>query len=167
MSIKIKTISTVQLPPPKCRKNLFHVVLTRRSKVRFAPFFFTRKTSARFPAPPLSQKVMLGVPVRLQARSRRLAVASSCGAQLWLRRINRLTSRRPPRQQILAVSCTADARMCCQLFASYEGSNPTTEIPEISFSCGLNKSPRKTFNVCVGFLFAIMLFTPRCCLQGC
>lgn len=28
MSIKIKTISTVQLPPPKCRKNLFHVVLT-------------------------------------------------------------------------------------------------------------------------------------------
>ena len=29
MSIKIKTISTVQLPPPKCRKNLFHVVLTR------------------------------------------------------------------------------------------------------------------------------------------
>lgn len=30
MSIKIKTISTVQLPPPKCRKNLFHVVLTSR-----------------------------------------------------------------------------------------------------------------------------------------
>lgn len=31
MSIKIKTISTVQLPPPKCRKNLFHVVLTVES----------------------------------------------------------------------------------------------------------------------------------------
>lgn len=40
MSIKIKTISTVQLPPPKCRKNLFHVVLTRRGEsLRFAVFF--------------------------------------------------------------------------------------------------------------------------------
>ena len=32
MSIKIKTISTVQLPPPKCRKNLFHVVLTKKHR---------------------------------------------------------------------------------------------------------------------------------------
>ncbi len=32
MSIKIKTISTVQLPPPKCRKNLFHVVLTNKNR---------------------------------------------------------------------------------------------------------------------------------------
>lgn len=41
MSIKIKTISTVQLPPPKCRKNLFHVVLTK--EVTFCGFFFYAK----------------------------------------------------------------------------------------------------------------------------
>ncbi len=60
MSIKIKTISTVQLPPPKCRKNLFHVVLTRRSKVRFAPTYFLsateNKSSARSLAPPFRKK---------------------------------------------------------------------------------------------------------------
>ena len=41
MSIKIKTISTVQLPPPKCRKNLFHVVLTSKNPVtmRVSGFF--------------------------------------------------------------------------------------------------------------------------------
>lgn len=63
MSIKIKTISTVQLPPPKCRKNLFHVVLTRRSKVRFAPAYFLsaieNKPSARSLAPPFRKKSCL------------------------------------------------------------------------------------------------------------
>lgn len=50
MSIKIKTISTVQLPPPKCRKNLFHVVLTRRRKLHIAcGDFFTKATSALIP----------------------------------------------------------------------------------------------------------------------
>lgn len=29
MSIKIKTISMVRIPPPKCRKYLFHVALTK------------------------------------------------------------------------------------------------------------------------------------------
>lgn len=37
MSIKIKTISTVQLPPPKCRKNLFHVVLTQQINPNLVP----------------------------------------------------------------------------------------------------------------------------------
>ena len=42
MSIKIKTISTVQLPPPKCRKNLFHVVLTSRGdEIDVTPIFFS------------------------------------------------------------------------------------------------------------------------------
>ena len=53
----------------------------RRSKVRFAPayFLFARKnkpSTCSF-APPFSQKVTLGVPVRLQAPSRRLAVATN------------------------------------------------------------------------------------------
>ena len=30
ISIKIKTISMVQLPPPKSQKNLFHVTLTSK-----------------------------------------------------------------------------------------------------------------------------------------
>ena len=46
MSIKIKTISTVQLPPPKCRKNLFHVVLTRRRKLHIACGDFLQKSLA-------------------------------------------------------------------------------------------------------------------------
>lgn len=33
ISIKIKTISMVQLPPPKSQKNLFHVTLTIFSKL--------------------------------------------------------------------------------------------------------------------------------------
>ena len=41
----------------------------------------------------------------------------SCGTRLWSRRINRLANRRPLRQQILAVSRAAGARICCQLFA--------------------------------------------------
>ena len=49
MSIKIKTISTVQLPPPKCRKNLFHVVLTNKNRnfdtmrIRVAVLSFCQK----------------------------------------------------------------------------------------------------------------------------
>ena len=43
MSIKIKTISMVQLPPPKSQKNLFHVTLTNRKKGRILrPFFMIR-----------------------------------------------------------------------------------------------------------------------------
>ena len=51
----VKAASGVRIPisPP------------RRSKACFAPFFFARKTSDRFLAPPLSQKVTLGLPVRL------------------------------------------------------------------------------------------------------
>ena len=45
------------------------VIFMRRSKVRFAPAYFLsateNKPSARFLAPPLSQKVTLGSPVRL------------------------------------------------------------------------------------------------------
>lgn len=33
MSIKIKTISMVRIPPPKCRKYLFYVALTKRDKL--------------------------------------------------------------------------------------------------------------------------------------
>ena len=82
--------------------------------------FFHLCTSERThaAAPPFSQKVTFGSSVRTQTPSRRLTAASSCGARLWLRRINRLANRRPPCQQILAVSCTAGARMCCKLFAS-------------------------------------------------
>ena len=32
MSIKIKTISMVRIPPPKCRKYLFHVALTNKNQ---------------------------------------------------------------------------------------------------------------------------------------
>ena len=32
MSIKIKTISMVRIPPPKCRKYLFHVALTKKHR---------------------------------------------------------------------------------------------------------------------------------------
>lgn len=42
ISIKIKTISMVQLPPPKSQKNLFHVTLTKRDKLvlnRFVSLF--------------------------------------------------------------------------------------------------------------------------------
>ncbi len=53
----------------------------RRSKVRFAPACFClrqkNKPSARSLAPPLSQKVPLGAPVRLQAPARRRAVATN------------------------------------------------------------------------------------------
>ena len=45
MSIKIKTISMVRIPPPKCRKYLFHVTFTRRSKVSFASAFCIKKTT--------------------------------------------------------------------------------------------------------------------------
>ena len=81
--------------------------------------FFHLCTSERThaAAPPFSQKVTFGSSVRTQTPSRRLTAASSCGARLWLRRINSLTNRRPLRQQILAVSRTAGTRMCCQLFA--------------------------------------------------
>ena len=51
MSIKIKTISTVQLPPPKCRKNLFHVVLTSKNPVtmRVSGFFLFCARSKNHP----------------------------------------------------------------------------------------------------------------------
>ena len=53
----------------------------RRSKVRFAPACFClrqkNKPSARALAPPLSQKVPLGAPVRLQAPAGRRAVATN------------------------------------------------------------------------------------------
>ena len=53
----------------------------RRSKVRFAPACFClrqkNKPSARSLAPPLSQKVPLGAPVRLQAPAGRRAVATN------------------------------------------------------------------------------------------
>ncbi len=55
--------ASVRFSPPKCRKNLFCVALTRRSKVRFAP--------------PFLQKVTLGSPVQLQAPSQRLTVATN------------------------------------------------------------------------------------------
>ena len=83
------------------RGNLF----TRRSRRYIPCSFYTLKSLAR-----LTCSVV--------RPSRRLTVASSCGARLWLRRINRLANRRPLRQQILAVSRTAGARMCCQLLAS-------------------------------------------------
>ena len=67
-----------------------------RSKVRFAPAYFL----------PLAEN-------KPSARS----CLPSCGTRLWLRRINRLANRRPLRQQILAVSRAAGARICCQLFA--------------------------------------------------
>ena len=50
--------------------------------------FLCRKTSARFLAPPLSQKVTLGSPVRLQAHSRRLSVAANLLRVFALRRKN-------------------------------------------------------------------------------
>lgn len=48
MSIKIKTISMVRIPPPKCRKYLFHVALTHLRCANCAPqfFFFTAKIPA-------------------------------------------------------------------------------------------------------------------------
>jgi len=54
----------------------------RRSKVHFAPAYFficdfKNKPSARSLAPPFTQKVTLGAPVRLQAPSRRFAVATN------------------------------------------------------------------------------------------
>ena len=75
--------------------------------------------------------------------SPRLAAASSCGPRLWLRRINRLTSRRPPRQQILAVSRTAGARMCCQLFTCSRVQLSLSKCPTY-FSCGFHM-PEVTF----------------------
>ena len=54
----------------------------RRSKVHFAPAYFficdfKNKPSARSLAPPFTQKVTLGAPVRLQAPSRRFAVVTN------------------------------------------------------------------------------------------
>ena len=53
----------------------------RRSKVHFAPASFLpsekKKSSARSLAPPFPQKGTLGSPARLQAPSRRLAVAAN------------------------------------------------------------------------------------------
>ena len=74
-------IGRVQIHTQNCRKYLFYSPYTRRSKVRFAPAYFLlatkNKPSARSLAPPFSQKVTLGAPVRLHAPSRRLAVATN------------------------------------------------------------------------------------------
>ena len=51
--LRVSSSTIVQLPPPKCRKYLFHVALTRRSKVRFAPtsFYACGKKDAIRPLP--------------------------------------------------------------------------------------------------------------------
>lgn len=98
---------------------LFCQRFPRRSKLHITcGDVFAKVTSRSFCRGFFFAKNHARSPVRLKTPSRRLTAASSCGARLWLRRINRLANRRPPCQQILAVSCTAGARMCCKLFAS-------------------------------------------------
>ena len=77
---RYQLFASCERPPPASPKR-FHSPPPRRSKVRFAPACFClrqkNKPSARSLAPPLSQKVTLGVPVRLQAPSPWLTVAAN------------------------------------------------------------------------------------------
>ena len=77
---RYQLFASCERPPPASPKR-FHSPPPRRSKVRFAPACFClrqkNKPSARSLAPPLSQKVPLGAPVRLQAPSPWLTVAAN------------------------------------------------------------------------------------------
>ena len=117
-------------------------------RVTLVPIFlFHKKSVTRSTVPPLSPKVTPGSPVRPKTSSPRLAVASSCGARLWSRRINRLTSRRPPRQQILAVSPHCGHSDVLPTFCVFESSTVPAEMPNISFSCGSHTSLQAAYRL--------------------
>ena len=111
----------------------------RRSKVRFAPASFLlladasaaiKPPSPRSLAPPFPQKAPLGSPVRLQARSQRLAVATN------LLRLPRLAAREMGRGVHAAPKKRAAGRdnmACARLKNRRVGTSPVSPAPAFPF----------------------------------
>ena len=119
----------------------------RRSKVRFAPTSFLlladasaakKPPSHRSLAPPFPQKAPLGSPVRLQARSQRLAVATN------LLRLPRLAARGMGRGVHAAPKKRAAGRdnmACARLKNRRAGTSPVSPAPAFPFVLFPPRSP--------------------------